>query len=107
MKFCPKCGSIMFPKKTKGKTVFVCKKCGYEEEIKDKVTVKEEVKDDNEIFVVNEDEELKSYPKVKAICPRCKNDEAYFQLIQTRAGDEAPTKFYKCTKCGYVWREYE
>ncbi|NIM46839.1 MAG: transcription factor S, partial [Candidatus Aenigmarchaeota archaeon] len=20
---------------------------------------------------------------------------------------EAPTRFFKCTKCGHVWREYE
>ncbi|MEM4865380.1 MAG: hypothetical protein QXY09_02690 [Acidilobaceae archaeon] len=26
--------------------------------------------------------------------------------MQTRAADEPPTRFYRCTKCGYTWREY-
>lgn len=107
MMFCPKCGSIMFPKKVKGKKVMSCKKCGYEIEIKDDIKVKEEIKVKNDVFVVNEDDELKTYPVIEAHCPKCGNEKAYFQIIQTRAGDEAPTRFYKCTKCGYVWREYE
>jgi len=27
-------------------------------------------------------------------------------MIQTRAADEPPTRFYRCTKCGHTWREY-
>ena len=45
-------------------------------------------------------------PKVDANCPKCKNNKAYFWIEQTRSSDEAPTRFYKCTKCGHVWREY-
>ena len=40
-------------------------------------------------------------------CPKCGHDEAYYKIIQTRRADEPPTRIYKCTKCGHVWREYE
>jgi len=40
-------------------------------------------------------------------CPKCGHNEAYYWFMQTRAADEPPTRFYKCTRCGYVWREYE
>ncbi|MCD6114052.1 MAG: transcription factor S, partial [Thermoprotei archaeon] len=40
-------------------------------------------------------------------CPKCGNREAYVWMMQTRAADEPPTRFYRCTKCGYTWREYE
>ena len=40
-------------------------------------------------------------------CPKCGNDEAHYFVYQTRAADEAPTIFYKCTRCGYRWRSYD
>ena len=40
------------------------------------------------------------------MCPKCGNTEAYWYMQQTRGGDEPQTKFLKCTKCGYSWREY-
>ncbi len=30
MKFCPKCGGLMVPRKKAGKTVLKCTKCGFE-----------------------------------------------------------------------------
>ncbi|MEM1658852.1 MAG: hypothetical protein QXX87_05125 [Candidatus Jordarchaeales archaeon] len=33
--FCPKDGALMTPKKKDGKTVLVCKKCGYEAPVSD------------------------------------------------------------------------
>ena len=38
--------------------------------------------------------------------PKCDHKEAWFWTSQTRAGDEAETKFFKCTKCRHTWREY-
>ena len=103
MKFCPKCGSIMTPKKEGGGAVFACR-CGHREsgEAKVKETVKHEHK---EIEVAEKGEEI--HPVVKAKCPKCKNEEAYNWEIQTRAGDEAATQFFKCKKCSNVWREYK
>jgi len=89
MRFCPKCGSIMVPRRRNGRTYAVCPRCGYEEEIT-----------------------ASTAPRIASIakgveCPKCGNREAYVWMMQTRAADEPPTRFYRCTKCGYTWREYE
>lgn len=97
MEFCPKCGSLLVGKN--------CSRCNYvsKEEIKLESTQKMEKK--KEIIVVNEgDNEI--HPIVGMICEKCNNPEAYFWTKQTRAGDEAETKFFKCTKCRHTWRNY-
>ncbi len=104
--FCKKCGSIMAPKKENGKTFLQCLKCGHKEgaesvEIREHKKRKEE---DKEVEVV--EEEVETLPEVEIDCPKCGNDRAYFWTQQTRAGDEPETKFYKCTKCKHVWRDY-
>lgn len=96
--FCPKCGSIMMTKKCS---------CGYVS--KDggnlKITEKKEHKV-QKIEIVDPDQDEKILPQTKEECPECGNMKAYFWEIQTRAGDEPPTKFMKCTKCKHVWRDY-
>jgi DNA-directed RNA polymerase subunit M len=27
-------------------------------------------------------------------------------MVQTRGIDESMTQFYRCTRCGYTWRDY-
>lgn len=39
-------------------------------------------------------------------CEKCGNGTAYYFMRQTRAADEATTRFLECTKCGHKWREY-
>jgi DNA-directed RNA polymerase subunit M len=39
-------------------------------------------------------------------CPKCSAKKVISWMEQTRASDEPPTRFYKCTKCGHTWREY-
>jgi len=39
-------------------------------------------------------------------CSKCGHNEVFAWQIQTRAADEPPTTFYRCTKCGHTWREY-
>ncbi len=105
MKFCPKCGNLMKPKVVNGKRVMVCERCGHIVEEVASARVKlvlEHVKDRAYIA-----ERVENLPKVKALCPRCGHNEAYFWVQQTRAADEPPTRFYRCVKCGYTWREYE
>ncbi|MGC8565791.1 MAG: transcription factor S [Thermoplasmata archaeon] len=101
--FCPKCGSLMYPKNGK----WICSKCGYEMQISkndknDKIVNKAKEKEviliDSEFSVLPVDENV--------TCPKCGNRGAYWMLKQTRAADEPETRFYICTKCGYRWREY-
>ncbi len=113
MKFCPKCGSLMIARRENGRVVYVCPRCGYREEpgagsakrilvASIKHTEKERI-----IVAASENLEERLLPKVKIQCPRCGHDEAYYWTVQTRRADEPPTRFYKCTRCGYVWREYD
>ncbi|AWR94862.1 transcription factor S [Acidianus brierleyi] len=110
MKFCPKCNSMMVPRKINGKSVYKCLKCGYEEEVKQEEVITTKIKHDvKEKTIVLEQDELPVGTQIikGVVCPNCKNDEAYFWILQTRSADEPATRFYKCTKCGKVWREYE
>ena len=106
MKFCPECKSLILPKKDgEGNAVYECK-CGYKEVGGDtKITSQSKKKEqaDIEIPKDNPDERL---PTCEAECEKCGNKEAYYWEIQTRASDEPPTRFYRCTKCKQTWREY-
>ena len=110
MRFCPKCKSLMMPSRKEGKTILKCSRCGYEEEVSEKtkgfVEKVTRVEKKPEI-VVWEGVKVEVLPKTRVECPRCHNLEAYWWTVQTRAADEPPTRFYRCTKCGYTWREYE
>ena len=97
MEFCPKCGSVIIIKN--------CARCDYKSEHVIKLESSQKMDTKKEVVVVNEgDNEV--HPIVVMQCPKCTHKEAYFWTKQTRAGDEAETRFYKCTKCKHTWREY-
>ena len=103
MVFCPKCGSVLFPKKEKGKKVFRCS-CGYVDKKMQAPELKEELGPREEIPVV--DKEIEPLPLAEAECPKCGHNKAYFWTLQTRASDEPETKFFRCEKCRHTWRDY-
>ncbi len=98
--FCPKCGSIMMPKKDAPGTL-ACS-CGYS--AKGEARISEKLNKKNTVDVVVEKEDV--LPKTAAECSKCGNNEAYYWLVQTRSGDEPETKFLRCTKCEHTWRDY-
>jgi len=100
--FCPKCSSILKHKQEKGKKVMACS-CGYSSEAKT-VAITEKVEEAKEIEVV---EDIQTHPLVDATCEKCEHKKAYFWSIQTRASDEPETRFFRCEKCKYTWREYK
>jgi DNA-directed RNA polymerase subunit M len=97
--FC-ECGGMMVPDGNKIK----CRSCGkiIEKKMEAKIVSQSEKKD--VVIFENNEPDL---PKTEKQCEQCGNNEAYFWLIQTRAGDEPPTQFFRCTACKYVWREYK
>ncbi len=103
MMFCPVCGAVLKVKNGK----VVCSKNENHEvpqerksmRIKSKINKKED-----DIVVIKD--EIQTLPTTKAICKKCGNKIAYYWIRQTRAADEPETKFFRCTKCGYTWREY-
>ncbi len=99
----------MYPTEKKGKKILKCRKCGATEKVdknaEEKYNLEENVHKSEKTILVEEEYDTK--PKVKETCPKCENNEAYYWFVQTRAEDESATKFYRCTKCGYTWREYD
>ena len=111
MEFCSKCGVLLMPKKKGSKLVLYCRKC---QSFKSgKINQKEfkigssTDKSTEKIIVLDKKSKLEVLPKTHVQCPKCENGDAYWWMQQTRAGDEAPTRFYKCVKCSHTRREYE
>jgi transcription factor S len=101
--FCPECGSILRPKEKAGKKILFCS-CGFTK-LPDEETAEmtEDVEEEKKIEII---EKLEVHPKMKMTCEKCKNKEVYFWSAQTRGADEPETRFFRCTKCNYTWREY-
>ncbi len=109
VEFCP-CGAMMIPVSD---SLLRCRACG--REIKkhldmklqthiDAKGVKQSSRKEDIVIIENNEPDL---PKTDKVCPKCKNEEAYYWLIQTRSIDEPPTQFFRCVKCKHVWREYK
>ena len=102
MEFCPKCGCVLVEKKKN----FGCPRCGYTAKEKIVIEASEKIKVKGDIVMItNNDDDV--FPIITAKCPKCVSKEAYFWTSQTRAGDEAETRFFRCTKCKHTWREYK
>ena len=105
MQFCPKCGVILIPKKTESGKAQACS-CGHKIKSKQQnFVVKEKVPKREKIEVIGQ--KLETLPKVKEECPECQNKLAYYWTLQTRACDQAETRFFECIKCQHRWRSYK
>ena len=103
--FCPKCGSVLLPKKEGSKRTLVCS-CGYKSSNLENIKITETVnKKEKDVEVIEKN--INILPKTKAECEKCGHKIAYFWTVQTRAGDEPETKFLKCEKCNHIWRDYD
>jgi DNA-directed RNA polymerase subunit M len=90
-----------------GKTAHLkCRKCSYTEKgVVKELKIGEKIEHKRGIILLERDDvPLATTDKA---CPKCDHPKAYFWLQQTRAADEPPTQFFRCTKCKHVWREYK
>ncbi|PIN93170.1 transcription factor S [Candidatus Pacearchaeota archaeon CG10_big_fil_rev_8_21_14_0_10_35_13] len=101
MEFCSKCGGLVVEKLKNSQ----CLRCGASVKGIVKVKSSEKLEKTQEVGVVKE-KEIDVFPITSADCKKCGHKEAYFWSSQTRSGDEAETRFFKCTKCKHTWREY-
>jgi len=101
MEFCPKCGSVLIKKRKKDG----CPRCSYTSKGNIKITTSEKIGEKQEVAVVSK-KDTEFMPIITDKCRKCDNQKVYFWTVQTRSGDESETKFFKCTKCGFTWREY-
>ena len=106
MEFCPRCELTLIVKEEGGKRVLSCRKCGYKTGKYKPLQISEKVEKNpmDSVVVIEKNEE--ALPKTRATCPTCSNKEAVWWVQQTRSADEAPTLFFRCTKCKHSWREY-
>jgi DNA-directed RNA polymerase subunit M len=102
MIFCPKCGSLLVPKNNK--KALACS-CGYTNKEDVNIKLSEQMEAKTKIEVVNEKDDLKTLPTTDVDCPSCKHEKAWFWTQQTRAADEAETRFFRCQKCNHIWRD--
>jgi DNA-directed RNA polymerase subunit M len=102
MEFCPKCGAVLIQKRKNAG----CARCNYSSKDGLNIKTSEKIDAKSDIAVISKKDQSSSLPIVSEKCKKCGNEKAYFWTIQTRAGDEAETKFFKCTKCEHTWREY-
>jgi len=109
--FCPNCGKLLELSRSERGVKLTCKVCGFvgdPSSIAGEVKVTQRIKHlPQEKTLVVEPSTSKVMPTVKASCPKCGGNEAYWWLVQTRRADEGSTRFYRCVKCGYTWREYD
>ena len=101
MEFCEKCGGMILVQEGKA----ACVRCGKKLAKKPKIEASEKLENKEQVAVIKEGADT-TYPIVDMECPKCKNKKCYFWTMQTRAGDESETKFYKCTQCKHIWRKY-
>lgn len=109
MEFCS-CGGILEPlRKAKGGIALTCRACGKVSHKKiTSMKITSAVKEGHDsIVVVGKGETETTLPKIRMLCPKCEHEEAYWWTQQTRAMDEPQTRFFRCTKCNYTWRDYE
>ncbi|MFH1276180.1 MAG: transcription factor S [Candidatus Woesearchaeota archaeon] len=104
MMFCPECGAILRPKEKNGKKVLFCS-CGFNKNLEGENST-ELTEKNTSIKSVEIIENVETLPKIKITCEKCNNKVAYFWTSQTRGADEPETRFFRCSKCNYTWREY-
>lgn len=85
-----------------------CRKCGFIKE-KDRAAKKQvhEISRNKRTMLVIEGDAQGGMPTVKTHCGECGHDTAYWWLRQLRSADESEVRFFRCTKCGKTWREYD
>lgn len=86
--------------------LFRCKKCGHTEEPTGEIKIHNKMKD-KDIVIVDEADDMIVLPTIAAKCPECGHDTAEWWLRQLRSADESETRFFRCVKCKYTWREYD
>ncbi|MFX0050869.1 MAG: transcription factor S [Candidatus Hermodarchaeota archaeon] len=111
MQFCD-CGALLVPdKQPDGKIQMRCPACGkiISSDTNSKAfEIKQTIRhsDLEKMVVIEDPNEVEPMPSTNAKCKKCSNNKAIFWQVQTRSGDEGSTTFYRCTKCGFTWRDY-
>ena len=117
MKFCEDddCGGMLVSEKKNGDSVMKCRNCGKIHDADgESLKFSEEKEEDpmDRLNVSSSDDKETIRATTKKVCPNCSENEDdekehEWWMEQTRASDEPPTRFYECTECGNVHKEYD
>ena len=106
MQFCDDCGSMMISQDGE----MVCQSCGASERRDEELAeqfVSTTEQDTSDVIETEEGINFEGKPTASDVtCETCGHGEAWYNIKQTASADEPPTRFFKCTECGYRWREY-
>lgn len=107
MQFCDVCGSMMIA----GDGGMVCTNDACDARVDQDeglaaAFVSTESQSDAEIIETEEGSSFEGKPTADVHCESCGHDRAWYTIKQTASADEPPTRFFKCTECGYRWRDY-
>lgn len=85
----------------------VCPRCGHSRvergEVKEERSVIR-VRGEAVTVIDPNEERYQPLPTTNAECPKCGYEKAYWWIAQLEDIDRDPTLFFKCRRCGYVWR---
>ena len=107
MEFCPKCETHL--KKDNSGSSLICPKCQYVKPKSDQTKEEKPQESDPNLLVMEENDVKESKgleSTIRIDCEKCRNQEGVSWTFQTRSADEPETKFYRCSKCKYTWRDY-
>lgn len=113
MQFCPSCGTMLKLRLVKAGTgsfvAMTCANCGYfSRSTRDAEVHLENASSPGPITMVGDDaNRIEVLPTTSIECSQCRNKEAEWWLVQTVGAGEPSTQFYRCTKCGHTWRQYD
>lgn len=105
--FCPTDKVLMRPVPGKG---LACPKCGATKDAAKGTIIKgKSVDDEKKSVMVDSETEMSLLPTTTDYqCEKCGSNTAYYYMRQTRAADEATTRFLICANqdCKHKWRDY-
>jgi DNA-directed RNA polymerase subunit M len=85
-----------------------CRKCGYIRNVNSGDQLqRKRLRSEKEIVIVDDTDEIPTLPTISIRCPKCDHNTAFWWLRQLRAADESEVRFFRCTKCGTTWRQYD
>eukprot|EP00842_Homolaphlyctis_polyrhiza_P003746 jgi/Hompol1/4372/HPOL_003513-RA len=106
MYFCPVCANLLLVQQ--GRTInneLFCQTCPYVCKIEKPLNKRQTFKRKHVDDVLGGADAWENVDQTDANCSKCDNNRAYFMQMQIRSADEPMTVFYKCVKCGHLWRE--